>query len=157
ANNGDGALPIGGIVQANDGTIYGTTYNGGTKNRGTVFKISPTGNGYAVLHSFDRSLDINDGDQPLGGVALGTDGNVYGTTGGGGKQNAGALFRMTPAGQYSTLYSFCPASGCKDGFFPQTAMVQHTNGKFYGATESGGQSVNGGEFYSLDMGLGPFV
>jgi uncharacterized repeat protein (TIGR03803 family) len=154
---GDGNLPIGGIVQANDGTIYGTTYNGGTKNRGTVFKISPTGSGYVVLHSFDRSVDANDGDQPLGGLALGTDGNVYGTTGGGGHQNAGALFRMTPAGQYSTLYSFCSVAGCKDGFFPQTGMVQHTSGKFYGATESGGTTVNGGEFFSLEMGLGPFA
>jgi len=153
----DGGIPIGGLVQANDGVIYGTTYGGGTKNWGTVFKISPTGSGYLVLHNFDRTADINDGIQPLGNLALGTDGNVYGTTGGGGHQNAGALFRVTPSGQYSTLYSFCPVSGCKDGFFPQTGMVQHTNGKFYGATESGGQTVNGGEFYSLDMGLSPFV
>ena len=153
----DGSIPIGGLAQANDGVIYGTTYGGGTKNWGTVFKISPSGSGFSVLHNFDRTLDINDGIQPLGGLALGTDGNVYGTTGGGGKQNAGALFRVTPAGQYSTLYSFCSVSGCKDGFFPQTGMVQHTNGKFYGATESGGQSVNGGEFYSLDMDLSQFV
>jgi hypothetical protein len=48
-------------------------------------------------------------------------------------------------------------SGCKDGFFPQTGLVQHTNGKFYGVTESGGQTVNGGEYYSLNVGLGPFV
>ena len=155
--NGDGSLPIGGIVQANDGVIYGTTYGGGTKNWGTVFKISPTGKDYAILHNFDRTLDINDGIQPLGGLALGTDGNVYGTTGGGGKQNAGALFRVTPGGAYATLYSFCAVAGCKDGFFPQTGMVQHTNGKLYGATESGGDTVNGGEFFSLDVGLGPFV
>jgi uncharacterized repeat protein (TIGR03803 family) len=153
----DGQLPIGGIAQGNDGTIYGTTYQGGTKNAGTVYKISPSGNGYVVLHNFDRSIDINDGALPLGDMNLGTDGNVYGTTGNGGKQNDGALFRITPAGVYSTLYSFCPAAGCKDGFFPQTGMTQHTNGKFYGATESAGTSVNGGEFFSLDMGLGPFV
>jgi uncharacterized repeat protein (TIGR03803 family) len=153
----DGSLPIGGMVQANDGTLYGTTYGGGTKNWGTVFKILPTGNGYAILHNFDRTADINDGIQPLAGLALGTDGNVYGTSGGGGHQNSGALFRVTPAGAYATLYSFCAVSGCKDGFFPQTGMVQHTNGKFYGVTESGGQSVNGGEYYSLDMGLSPFV
>jgi uncharacterized repeat protein (TIGR03803 family) len=155
--HGDGSLPIGGLAQANDGTLYGTTYQGGTKNVGTVFKINPTGSGYVVLHNFDRSIDATDGAQPLAGLELGTDGNVYGTTGGGGKQNAGALFRVTPAGSYSTVYSFCPASGCKDGSFPQTAMVQHTNGKFYGVTESGGTSVNGGEYYSLDMGLGSFV
>jgi uncharacterized repeat protein (TIGR03803 family) len=153
----DGSIPIGGLVQANDGTLYGTTYGGGTRNWGVVFKILPTGKSYVVLHNFDRTLDINDGIQPLAGLALGTDGNVYGTTGGGGHNNAGALFRVTSTGTYSTLYSFCPASGCKDGFFPQTGMVQHTNGKFYGVTESGGTTVNGGEYYSLDMGLSPFV
>jgi len=153
----DGSQPVGGLVQGNDGVIYGTTYAGGTKTWGIVFKISPTGSGYTVLHNFDRTLDINDGIRPVAALALGTDGNVYGTAGGGGKQNDGALFKVTPAGQYSTLYSFCAVPGCKDGFYPQTAMIQHTNGEFYGATNSGGQTVNGGEFYSLDMGLGPFV
>ena len=153
----DGSQPIGGLVQANDGTIYGTTYAGGTIQKGIVFKISPSGSGYLVLHNFDTTQTVNDGLQPFGGLALGTDGNLYGTTGAGGATNHGALFRMTPSGQYSTLYSFCSVNGCKDGFFPQTGVVQHTNGKFYGATESGGQTVNGGEFYSLDMGLSPFV
>ena len=153
----DGNLPIGTLAQGNDGTLYGTTYSGGTRNWGTVFKISPTGTGYKVLHIFDRTLDINDGIQPLAGMALGTDGNLYGTTSIGGKQNAGTLFKVTPAGVKSTLYSFCPVSGCKDGFLPQTALMQHTNGKLYGATESGGTSVNGGEFFSLDVGLGPFI
>jgi uncharacterized repeat protein (TIGR03803 family) len=154
----DGNIPIGTLAQANDGTLYGTTYSGGTKNWGTVFKISPTGTGYQVLHTFDRTININDGIQPLAGLALGTDGNLYGTTGGGGKQNSGSLFKITPAGVYTTLYSFCPVAGCHDGFYPQTALVQHTNGKFYGATESGGFPVtNTGEFFSLDVGLGPFI
>ena len=154
---GDGSQPVGGLVQGNDGVIYGTTYAGGSLNQGTMFKISSTGSGYLVLHNFDYTKTVNDGLQPLGDLALGTDGNVYGTTWKGGKQNVGVLFRMTPSGQYSILYSFCSVSGCKDGSYPQTGMIQHTNGKFYGATESGGQTVNGGEFYSLDMGLGPFV
>jgi len=154
----DGNIPIGTLVQGNDGTLYGTTYSGGTKNWGTVFKISPTGTGYQMIHTFDRTLDINDGIQPLAGLALGTDGNLYGTTSIGGKQNAGTLFKITPAGAHNTLYSFCPVSGCKDGFNMQTALVQHTNGKFYGATESGGFPVtNTGEFFSLDVGLGPFI
>jgi uncharacterized repeat protein (TIGR03803 family) len=153
----DGELPIGTLAQGNDGTLYGTTYIGGTKKWGTVFKISATGANYQVIHNFDRTLDINDGINPLSGMAIGNDGNLYGTSGGGGKQNAGSLFKITPAGTYTTLYSFCPVSGCKDGFYPQTAMVQHTNGKFYGATESGGTTVNGGEFFSLDVGLKPFI
>lgn len=153
----DGKLPIGFLAQGNDGTLYGTTYLGGSKNWGVVFKISPTGKGYTVLHNFDRNADINEGINPLAGMALGIDGNLYGTTGGGGKQNSGALFRITPAGQYTTLYSFCPAGGCHDGFYPQTAMTLHTNGTLYGETESGGPNGNYGVVFSLNVGLGPFV
>jgi hypothetical protein len=50
------------------------------------------------------------------------------------------------------LYSFCAVSGCTDGFLPETPLVQHTNGKFYGNTIG-----NGGVFYSLDVGLAPFA
>jgi uncharacterized repeat protein (TIGR03803 family) len=153
----DGSQPVGGLVQGNDGVIYGTTYAGGSINKGTVFKISPTGSGYAVLHNFDTTQTLHDGLQPLGDLALGTDGNAYGTTTAGGATNHGAIFRLTSSGQYSLSYSFCSVSGCKDGFLPQTGMIQHTNGRFYGATESGGQTVNGGEFFSLDMGLSPFA
>ena len=153
----DGSQPIGGLVQANDGTIYGTTFAGGTIQKGIVFKISPPGSGYVVLHNFDPTPTPHDGMQPYGDLALGTDGNVYGTTGIGGTTGGGVIFRVTPSGQYSIVYNFCSVPGCKDGSFPQTGMIQHTNGKFYGATESGGQTVNGGEFYSLDMGLSPFV
>ena len=77
---GDGSQPVGGLVQGNDGVIYGTTYAGGSLNQGTMFKISSTGSGYLVLHNFDYTKTVNDGLQPLGDLALGTDGNVYGTT-----------------------------------------------------------------------------
>ena len=151
----DGNLPIGTLAQGNDGTLYGTTYAGGTKNWGIIFKINPAGTGYAVLHNFDRTLDINDGVQPLSGMALGIDGNLYGTTGIGGKNNAGALFKITPAGQYSTLYNFCSQNGCPDGFSPQTPMLEHTNGEFYGLTR--GNSNGGSVIYRLNTGLGDFV
>jgi uncharacterized repeat protein (TIGR03803 family) len=150
----DGNLPVGTLAQASNGTLYGTTYLGGTKNIGTIFKISPTGTGYAVLHNFDRSVDITEGANPLAGLTLGTDGNLYGAAGAGGSKNAGALFEITPAGSYSSLYNFCAVS-CLNGFGPQVSLVQHTNGKFYG--DASGNSLNPGVIFSLDMGLGPFV
>jgi uncharacterized repeat protein (TIGR03803 family) len=101
----DGAQPIGTLAQGNDGTLYGTTYVGGTKNVGSIFKISPAGTGFAILHNFDRTISINDGGQPLSGLAVGTDGNLYGTTSVGGSKNAGSLFKITPAGQYTPLCS----------------------------------------------------
>jgi uncharacterized repeat protein (TIGR03803 family) len=151
----DGNLPVGTLAQGNDGTLYGTTYAGGTKNWGIIFKINPAGTGYAVLHNFDRTLDINDGVQPLSAMALGNDGNLYGTASIGGKNNAGALFKITPAGQYSTLYSFCSQNSCQDGFAPETPMLQHTNGDFYGLTR--GNSNGGSVIFNLNTGLGPFV
>jgi uncharacterized repeat protein (TIGR03803 family) len=107
-----------------------------------------------VLHSFDRSTDINDGANPLSGLTVGTDGNLYGNTGAGGSRNAGSLFKITPAGTYTPLYNFCAVS-CLDGFGPQVALVQHTDGKFYG--DAVGNSLNPGVIFSLDVGLGPFV
>ena len=151
----DGSLPVGVLVQANDGTLYGTAYQGGANNQGIVFKITTAG-AYTLLYSFN-DVAGSDGIHPWVGLALGTDGNLYGTAQGG-KHNAGVLFKITPAGQESVLYSFCAVSGCADGFFPQTPILQHTNGKFYGSVESGGASgLNGGVFYTLDMGLKPFA
>ncbi len=151
----DGNLPVGTLAQANDSTLYGTTYLGGTKNWGIVFRISPTGTGYTVLHNFDRTANIKEGTNPIGGLTFASDGNLYGTTVTGGANNGGALFEITPAGAYTTLYSFCSVAGCKDGLYPQVAVVQHTNGKFYGDTT--GNSLGGGVLFSFDNGLGPFV
>jgi uncharacterized repeat protein (TIGR03803 family) len=150
----DGSAPVGTLTQDTNGTLYGTTYLGGSKNLGTIFKISPTGSGYAVLHNFDRSTNINDGANPLSGMTFGTDGNLYGNTNMGGSKNAGSLFKITPAGTYTTLYNFCAVT-CLDGFGPQVSLIQHTNGKFYG--DASGNSLNPGVLFSLDVGLGPFV
>jgi len=150
----DGNLPIGTLAQAIDGTLYGTTYLGGSVNTGTIFKISPSGSGYAVLHNFDRTVDINDGAQPMSAMVVATDGNLYGTTSAGGKPNAGVLFKITPGGTYSNLHTFCQST-CADGFGPGTPMLQHTNGTLYGMTH--GNSLGGDVIYSLNEGLSPFV
>ena len=150
----DGSLPVGTLAQANDGTLYGTTYLGGTRNIGTIFKISPAGSGYAVLHSFDRNADVNDGAQPLSGMVLATDGNLYGETSAGGHNNAGVLFKINPNGTYSTLYNSCQST-CVDGFGQQTPMLQHTDGNLFGLTR--GNSLGGDVIYSLNEGLAPFV
>ncbi|PYX30259.1 MAG: hypothetical protein DMG77_10080 [Acidobacteria bacterium] len=151
----DGSQPVGVLVQANDGNLYGTTYVGGANNQGTVYKITTSGT-YTLLYSF-HDVGGSDGINPWTGLASGTDGNLYGTAQGG-THGGGVLFKITPSGTESVLYNFCSVSGCADGFFPQTPILQHTNGKFYGSVESGGANgLNGGVFYSLDMGLQPFA
>jgi uncharacterized repeat protein (TIGR03803 family) len=150
----DGTYPLGVLVQGNDGDFYGTTYEGGAYNEGSVFKISASGV-YTLLYSFHFVSPTFDGQRPWAGLVLGTDGNFYGTTQFGGKNNSGTIFKITPAGNETVEYNFCSIAGCADGIYPITPVVQHTNGKFYGNTT--GNSLGGSVFYSLAMGLAPFA
>jgi uncharacterized repeat protein (TIGR03803 family) len=147
----DGFHPQAGLVQATDGNLYGTTQLGGgcdiAYDCGTVFKITPAGK-LTTLHRFSYS----DGYQPTGGLVQATDGNLYGTTGGGGANSGGTVFKITPTGALNTLHSFDGT----DGHAPVAGLVQATDGNFYGTTDGGG--VNGdGTVFRLSVGLGPFV
>jgi len=89
-----------------------------------------------------------------------TDGNFYGTTDGGGSDNAGTLFEISAAGTFASLYSFCGQPNCTDGASPYGALFQGTDGILYGMTYGGGVvgcQITCGTVFSLDMGLGPFV
>jgi uncharacterized repeat protein (TIGR03803 family) len=112
-----------------------------------VFKLNQSGK-VSVLYAFKN---IPDGANSESGLALGTDGNLYGTTGYGGKGNGGTLFQLTLTAAHKILYYF----GVK-GETPLGTLVQDTDGKFYGTTYAGGRS-GVGTVYSLDMGLAPFV
>lgn len=129
----EGGEPVAGLAQGSDGNFYGTTALGGEHSLGTVFKISAAGN-FTTLHSFSGSPD--DGADPFAGLVQGTDGNFYGTTTLGGANYVGTIFQMTPAGSVTTLDSFGGSSG--DGASPFAALVQGTDGKFYGTTTLGG-------------------
>ena len=148
----DGTYPKGILVQGTDGNFYGTTYQGGSNNNGTVFKITPTGT-LTVIHNFLFKSPSFDGQLPWAGLTLGPDGNFYGTTGAGGTKNAGTLFKITPAGVETVLLNFCDPT-C-NGFGPATPMVLHTNGKLYGNTN--GNSLGGSVFYSLGVNFKPLV
>ncbi len=140
-NCADGTGPVSALVQATDGSFYGTTWHGGANNTqcgygcGTVFKITPTGT-LTSLYSFCTQPGCADGQYPQAGLVQATDGNFYGTTwwGGGGVRSGGTLFRITPSGTLTTLYSFCSQTNCADGSDPEGALVQATDGSFYGTT-----------------------
>jgi uncharacterized repeat protein (TIGR03803 family) len=87
-------------------------------------------------------------------VVPATDGNLYGTVNSAGP-SGGNLFKITPSGTLTTLYSFCQQSGCPDGNIP-VGLVQTTDGNFYGTTNAGG-AHDGGTVFSLSVGLDPFV
>lgn len=151
----DGSLPVGQMVQALDGNFYGVTYEGGLYNQGTVFKITSKGV-YTLLHSFHYASPSFDGALPLAGLTLGNDGNLYGVTQvGGANLDTGTIFEITTAGVETVIHNFCTVTGCVDGFYPQTPLVQHTNGTFYGSTS--GNSLGGGVFYSFNTGLPAFT
>jgi uncharacterized repeat protein (TIGR03803 family) len=146
------------------GSGAGTVFQGD----GTVFKITPGGT-LATLYSFCSQSACADGEYPDAGLVRGTDGNFYGTTysgGAGANGGGGTLFRITPDGTLTTLYSFCsqgtPEYPCKDGASPFAGLVQATDGNFYGTTYSGGASRACGTYgcgtvFSLSVGLAPFV
>jgi uncharacterized repeat protein (TIGR03803 family) len=168
----DGDSAFAGLVQGADGNFYGTTTFGGngiciSNGCGTVFKITPTGM-LTTLHRFDGT----DGAFPSATLVQGTDGNFYGTTQDGGTTSiscpsgthtgCGTVFRITPSGTLTSLYSFCLQNNCADGANPIGGLIQATDGNFYGTTAVGGtSSVCGpsgcGTIFSLSLGRGPFV
>ncbi len=72
------------------------------------------------------------------GLFRASNGDFYGTTGGGGVHNWGTIFKITPDGTFTTLYSFCSQSGCTDGAYPLAGLIQASNGDLYGTTAYGG-------------------
>jgi uncharacterized repeat protein (TIGR03803 family) len=142
--------PAGRLVQAPNGDFYGTTSGDGTD--GTVFKITPSGT-LTTLYTFTDGLD---GGAPYAGLVQGTDHNFYGTTFNYGAYLGGTIFKITPKGDFTTIYTFCSEANCVDGSNSWVNLVQDTDGDFYGVTAAGG-SDDLGTVFSLSVGLGPFV
>lgn len=137
----DGEAPNTTLVQGANGNFYGTTALGGVHSSGTVFEISPTGS-LVTLHSFCAQQNpaghCVDGESPSGGLILGANGKLYGTTAFGGRTGHGAIFEITPGVGIKTLYSFCSEAKCADGSTPEAALLYASDGNFYGTTYQGG-------------------
>ncbi len=153
----NGADPFSGLVQGADGSFYGTTAIGGSSANcsngcGTVYKITSAGT-LTTLHSFDGT----DGASLQSGLVLAADGNFYGTAYAGGTMGGtacnvdgyvgcGTVFKITPAGVFTTLYNFCSHANCADGRTPASSLVQASNGDLYGTTDLGGVHNEGTVF-----------
>jgi len=130
-----GSEPYGGLTLGTDGNFYGTAFGGGKFGYGTVFQITPGGT-VTVLHNFAST----DGSNPHAPPIQGTDGNFYGTTQTGGTNvYYGTVYKITPSGTITTLYSF----DVTHGYYPVAPLVQGTDGNFYGTTIHGGASNEG--------------
>ena len=99
-------------------TSNGTTYFGGANGDGTVFRITPAG-ALTIIYSFCSQSGCTDGGKPYAGLFQAANGDLYGTTYGGGacysSNGCGTVFKITPTGALTTLYSFCSQSPCMDG------------------------------------------
>jgi uncharacterized repeat protein (TIGR03803 family) len=115
------------MAQGQDGNLYGTLPQG-FGNTGVVFKFMPATSAYTILHSFGGT----DGSRPVSGLAIGLDGNFYGTTVTGGTYNAGTIFKITPAGAFTSLYTFTAGT---DGGYPYGTPTLGNDGNFYGVTQ----------------------
>jgi uncharacterized repeat protein (TIGR03803 family) len=104
---------------------------------GTIFKVT-AGGVLTTVHTFNST----DGEKPLAGLTLGSDGNFYGTTYAGGLNNAGTVFQITPTGTLTTLHNF----NSSDGSNPFSGFVEATNGVLYGTTTSNGKHGGGTVF-----------
>ena len=126
-NGADGSGHKSALIEGRDGNFYGTTYNGGGSNDGTVFRMTPTGT-VRTLHSFAGGTE---GAYPDAALVQGGDGNFYGVTAQGGTGSDGTVFKITPAGVLTTLYSFTNNS---DGKSPSQPLARGSDGNFYGVT-----------------------
>ena len=135
----DGANPQAGLVADAKGNLYGTTYSGGTENRGTVFKVTPKGK-ESVLYSFCPNYPhCTDGFNVSAGLILDAEGNLYGTSYAGGANSLGTVFKVALDGTETVLYSF---KGGNDGADPAGSVIADSAGNLYGTTYSGGSTTN---------------
>jgi len=149
--NEDGNGPYGGVIFDNAGNLYGTTAIGGSYNEGTVFQLVPANGGWKenILYSFQGG---SDGAQPWGALIFDHAGNLYGTTFGGGNQNAGTVFELTPSNggwAFTTIYSFFGTSACQDGNGrggPIASLVMDAAGSLYASTVCDGAYGLGSAF-----------
>jgi uncharacterized repeat protein (TIGR03803 family) len=150
----NGYDPLGSLIQAMDGNLYGTTNFGGTGTGGpecgtgcgTIFQITPAG-ALTSLYSFCIQTGCPDGAGPES-LMQAADGVFFGMTGGGGANNYGTVFAFTTSNVLTTMHSFCAQTNCTDGGYPQVALIQASDGNLYGSTTSGG-SNSGGTLFKI--------
>jgi uncharacterized repeat protein (TIGR03803 family) len=130
--------PLGGLIEGLDGSLYGTTEQGGLSNKGTIFKINKDGTGATVLKSL--GLVIGGGEQPNGTLLQAMDGQLYGTAALGGVDGFGAVIRISTNGtNFGIIHSFTGSEGQE----PRAGLTESPNGILLGTTRVGGGADSG--------------
>jgi len=148
-----GLAPASGLMQADNGKLYGMAVSGGVNNFGSVYSYDPVSGVYTLLKSLS---DIN-GRYPTGSLLEASDGKLYGLTNGGSADNNGILFSYDPQTSICTkLYDFLSYATSNDGTFPYGSLIQGIDGKLYGVTCAGGEE-NGGAIFSFDISTATYT
>jgi uncharacterized repeat protein (TIGR03803 family) len=147
-NGADGHEPGAALIQGTDGSLYGTTFEGGANDAGTVFRITTQGQ-LSTLHNFCSQSGCPDGSLPSAALFQADNGEFYGTTWSGGDTQCsaagyGTVFKITSTGTLTTLYAFCG----NDGELPNAPLVRGTDGDLYSTTSQGGGSTNCQSYYN---------
>lgn len=136
-----GSNPLGNLIMGNDGAFYGTTSSGNTNGRyGAVIRVTPNG-----AFTFPDLFDNASGAYPYAGLIFGNDGNLYGTTFGGGDTGQGTIFQTTTNGGITKVASFNGSIGC----WPKAGLAIGGDGNFYGTTSSGGTNGGSGTIFQI--------
>lgn len=135
-----------GLALATNGDFYGTS-----NSPGVPYKLTPGG----AFTTYSGSCTVDCGIGPNTTMVQASNGDLYGTMqGGGGAYGMGTIFKLTLAGEQTTVHSFCETQNaqgyCVDGNGPYTALLQGTNGDLYGATHNGG-AYGGGTIFKITM------
>ncbi len=142
-----GKWPIGAMVLASDGHLYGTTVNGGAFNAGVIYRVNRTTSVVTTVVEFNDNAGVKQGAWPVGAMAQGNDGYLYGTTQNGGAGDHGTIFRYTPGGALTPrLFDFTGQSGAVKGQGPYGGLLKAADGRIYGTTQFGGTVSNGTVF-----------
>lgn len=152
-----GSSPMGSLMQATDGKLYGTCLEGGAHNKGVLFQFDPLSNALVVKVTFDGA----NGNSPYGELMQASDGKIYGMTHEGGTTNNGVLFQFDPlTSSYSKKYDFDDDG---NGKYPEGGLIQGDDGKLYGLASRGGSVtapdfVDGmGALFQYDIATGTYT
>jgi uncharacterized repeat protein (TIGR03803 family) len=138
-----GNLAFGSLLQTPNGMLYGTTRAGGDNFAGTVFKLKMDGSGFTRIHSFSGGQQ--DGNSPSGDLSRAADGSLYGTTFYGGPANYGAIFKIDPNDNVTTIHTCTTATGAS----PYGPPIQARDGNLYGTMSFGGGGAGRGAVYRI--------
>ena len=153
-NGSDGGDPSGALIADANGDLFGTTGEGGENGDGTVFEIAKTSSGYASTPTILVSFNGSDGADPTGGLIMDANGDLFGTTDGGGTNGDGTVFEIakSSSGYASTPTTLVSFNG-SDGAAPIENLIADANGNLFGTTSGGGANDDGTVFEITDSGF----